>query len=110
MLTEDVLKRIASILKKSATEVSKAARLGGDEFAIVMPEKNKREATQLAEEVRKKIADANIKGPAKDEKPLTVSGGVSENPIDGITSKDLFDKAASAMKKAKLEGKNRIST
>lgn len=110
MFTEEILKRVADTLRKSSTEVSKISRLGGDEFAIVLPEKNKREATQLAEEIRKKIDAMGKKEAKKGEAPLTTSGSVSENPIDGASSKELFDKATMAMKKAKLEGKNRIAT
>jgi len=110
MATEDLIKRVATVLRDNATEVSKVARLGGDGFAILLPEKNKKEATQLAEDVRKNIEAIGAKLAKKGEKPLTVSGGVSENPIDGTTSRELFDKAVIAMKKAKLEGKNRIST
>lgn len=110
LVTEDTLKKIADVLKKNSTEVSKVARLGGDEFAIVLPEKNKKEATQFAEEIRKKIEAVEIKGARKDERHLTVSGSVSENPIDGTSANELFDKAKTALKKAKLEGKNRIAT
>ena len=110
MITEKSLKKIAGILKESSTEVSKVARLGGDEFAIVLPEKNKKEAMRLAEDICRKVESEGAKLVKKGEDPLTVSGSVSENPIDGTTAKELFNKAAQAIKKAKLEGKNRIST
>ncbi|NQT06533.1 MAG: diguanylate cyclase [Candidatus Omnitrophica bacterium] len=110
MVTEDVLKKIAATLKDSVTPVSKVARIGGDEFAVVLPEKNKKEATQLAEEIRKKVEDIGIKVSKKSKFSLTISGSVSENPIDGISSKDLFEKATALMKRAKLEGKNRVAT
>jgi len=110
MITEKSLKRIAAVLKDTSTPVSKVARLGGDEFAVLLPEKNKKEATLIAEDIRKRIEAEGSKLAKKGEHPLTVSGSVSENPIDGATAKELFDKAAQAVKKAKLEGKNRIST
>jgi len=109
MITEGVLKKIASTLKESAMGVSKVARLGADEFAIILPEKNKREAANMAEEIRKKIEDIEFKGIKKKEKSITISGSVSENPIDGASSKELFNKAKEALKRAKQEGKNKIA-
>lgn len=110
MVTEECLKTISVILKEGATEIGKVSRVGGDEFAIVLPEKNKKEATQVAEEMRRKIEAMEVKGMKKSRPILTVSGGVSENPIDGTSTKELFEKAAVSMKRAKLEGKNRIAT
>lgn len=100
MNTEKTLRKISVVLKDSATEISKVARIGGDEFAIVLPEKNKKEAVKLAEEIRVKV----------EETELTISGGVSENPLDGVTGVELFDKALGAMKIAKQSGKNKIET
>lgn len=98
MVTEDILKKVAKILKQNSTEISKVARMAGDEFAVVLPERNKKEAMALAEEIRKKIGETDV----------TVSGSVSENPIDGTSGRELFNKAAAFMKKAKAGGKNRI--
>lgn len=103
---EEALKRIAKIVKDNTSPVGKAARTGGDEFAMLLPEKNKREASYIAEEVRKKVEAANVlkEGTAN----LTVSIGVSENPIDGATSDELFKKAMDAVEQAKTLGRNRV--
>ena len=94
------------MVKDNTIPVGKAARIGGDEFAMLLPEKNKREASFIAEEVRNKISSTNVlkEGTAS----LTVSVGVSENPIDGATSDELFKKAFDAMKQAKSSGKNKV--
>jgi len=39
---------------------------------------------------------------------ITVSGGVSENPIDGSTQEELFKKALEAVQSAKSLAKNRV--
>lgn len=106
---EETLRKVAAIIRDGSTEVSKVGRLGADEFAIVLPEKNKKEAAQLAEDIRKKIEDTKTKSAHKAGPFLTISGSVSENPIDGTSAKELFDKATDAMKRAKQEGKNRIA-
>jgi diguanylate cyclase (GGDEF)-like protein len=102
---EDVLKKMSKLMKENVTPIGKVARTGWDEFAILLPEKNKREATHIAEDIRKKVGSAF----AKDgHLHLTVSAGVSENPIDGATKDELFKKAMDALKAAKAMGKNRV--
>jgi GGDEF domain-containing protein len=39
-----------------------------------------------------------------------VTVGVSENPIDGATGDELFRKASDAIRRAKLEGRNKVVT
>lgn len=106
LAAEDLIKRVAKIIRDNTTPVGKAARIGGDEFAMLLPEKNKREAAEMAEDIRKKIEGANF---SHDRKlAITVSGGVSENPIDGSTQEELFKKAIEALRSAKSMGKNRV--
>lgn len=104
---EEVIKKMAKLIKDNTDPIGKAARVGGDEFAMLLPEKNKRGAVHTAEEIRKKIEAANLLKDAKAS--LTVSGGVSENPIDGATSDELYKKAKEALQAAKAAGKNRIA-
>jgi diguanylate cyclase (GGDEF)-like protein len=99
LASEEALKRVAKTIRDNNIPIGKAARIGGNEFAILLPEKNKREARHIAEEMRKKIEDSNV---LKDGKPaFVVSVGVSENPIDGITGDELFAKAISSIDQAK---------
>jgi diguanylate cyclase (GGDEF)-like protein len=104
---ESMLKRIAALIRDSVSEIDRVGRMGDDEFAVVLPEKSKRKAQDIAEEVRKKIAFSF--GEEQDpDKRLTVSGGVSENPLDGINAKELIAKAKASVNLAKIQGKNRI--
>lgn len=106
LAAEETLRRIAKVVKDNTSPVGKAGRIGGDEFAILLPEKNKREAAYIAEEVRKKIETINV---LKDGKAtVTVSVGVSENPIDGATADELFKRASDAVQEAKGLGRNRV--
>jgi diguanylate cyclase (GGDEF)-like protein len=106
LIAEDVLKKVAKIMKENATPVGKAARIGGDEFALLLPEKNKREAAGIAEDLRKKIESYGFSSDGKLK--ITVSGGVAENPIDGSTQEELYKKAMEAVNSAKSLGKNRV--
>lgn len=106
LTAEEVIKKVARLIKDNTDPIGKAARIGGDEFAMLLPEKNKKETARIAEEIRQKIESANF---VKDQKEtLTVSGGVSENPIDGATYDELFKKAMVSLREAKALGKNRV--
>lgn len=104
---EGILKRIALLIQQSFTEIDRVARVKDNEFAIVLPEKNKRLAYQTAQEVRKKIELAFSKERDVNKK-ITVSGGVSENPLDGVSAEELILKAREALSFAKKHGKNRV--
>ncbi|MBL7070671.1 MAG: diguanylate cyclase [Candidatus Omnitrophica bacterium] len=106
LVTEKALKMIASVLEEHVTQIGRAARLSGDEFALLLPEKNKKEAYRIAEAVRKTVE--NIELGSGSGRRLTISGGVSENPIDGSSSESLKKKAADSVAAAKTQGKNKI--
>ena len=104
---EMVLKRVASIIKESVSDIDRVARIEDNEFAIVLPEQNKRKAKELAEEIRKKI-EFTFSEEQDALRKLTLSGGIGENPLDGIKAEELINKAREALKLAKTQGKNRI--
>jgi diguanylate cyclase (GGDEF)-like protein len=105
---EAALKKIASLMKDSFTEIDRVGRFGDNEFAVVLPEKNKRQVQEAAEELRKKVAFTF--GEEQDtRKKITLSGGVAENPLDGIDASELIAKAKDLVKLAKSQGKNRIA-
>ena len=105
LAAEEALKKMAKVMKDNMIPVGKVARTSGDEFAILLPEKNKKESFTVAEEIRKKVEAVSF---AKSGGSLTVSGGVSENPLDGATSEELFKKAMELLKEAKASGKNKV--
>jgi len=104
---ESTLKKIALLIKNSVSDIDRVARIGDNEFAIVLPEKNKRKAQEIAEGIRKKIefVFSEEQDPAK---RITASAGVSENPLDGIVADELLAKARGFLKYAKEQGKNRV--
>ena len=104
---ERALKRIASLIRDTVSEVDRVGRTGDDEFAIVLPEKNKLRAKEIAEDIRKKI-EFIFSEEQDTNKKITVSGGVSENPLDGIDAEELISKAKELVNLAKGQGKNRI--
>lgn len=108
LASESTLKKIARILEENINEIDRVARFGGDEFVLVLPEKNKKEATMIAEEIRKRVEESIFAGDKNSMVKLTVSAGVSENPIDGISANELVNKAVQVLKVAKSQGKNKV--
>jgi diguanylate cyclase (GGDEF)-like protein len=104
---ESALKKIAILMRECITEVDRVGRTGDDEFSLILPEKNKRQAQEVAEEICKKI-QAAFCADKDSSKYLTFSAGVSENPLDGVQVEQLIAKAKELLKKAKAGGKNRI--
>jgi diguanylate cyclase (GGDEF)-like protein len=104
---ESVIKKIASLIRESVTEIDRVGRIGDDEFAVILPEKNKREAQEVAENIREKV-ESSYREYVDPIRKITVSAGVSENPLDGITSEELVDKARELLGIAKSGGRNRV--
>jgi diguanylate cyclase (GGDEF)-like protein len=105
--SEAALKRVAGLIRESISEVDRAGRTGDDEFSLILPEKNKRHAQTVAEEICKKIKTSFCQDLDK-SKCLTFSAGVSENPLDGVQVEQLVTKAKELLKKAKDSGKNKV--
>ena len=104
---ESALKKIAVLMRDCITQVDRAGRTDDDEFSLILPEKNKRQAQEVAEEISKKIQDSFC-ADQDSSKCLTFSAGVSENPLDGVQVEQLIAKAKELLKKAKAGGKNRV--
>jgi two-component system cell cycle response regulator len=113
-----VLMEIAWRMKKVAAshEGALVCRYGGEEFALVVPHASMRSAAQMAENVRRAIADApvNIRGGAAPSVGVTVSAGMAM--IEGDSSRRLatpgllVQAADKALYMAKDAGRNCVRT
>lgn len=103
---ESLLKNLSVLIRDSVSEIDRVGRTGEDQFSMVLPERNKRQAQEIAEEIRKKIASSYSEETDPNRK-ITISAGISENPLDGVTAKELIDKAKDLLAVAKAQGKNR---
>ncbi|MFH1593759.1 MAG: diguanylate cyclase [Candidatus Omnitrophota bacterium] len=103
---ELLLKIVARLIRKLSGPLEKAGRFERDIFAAVLPEKNKKEALEIAENIRKCIEGFDLSEETGDR--VTASFGVSENPLDGADVNALLEKAKTALNRAKIEGKNRV--
>ncbi|MFA5093416.1 MAG: diguanylate cyclase [Candidatus Omnitrophota bacterium] len=104
---EVALKKIAILMSECITDVDRVGRTGDDEFSIILPERNKRQGKEIAEEICKKIQIA-FSSEQGSGKGITLSAGVAENPLDGVQAEQLVNKANELLKKAKAAGRNRV--
>jgi len=103
-----VLMHIADLLKGIFNSQNIiVSRFGGEEFCVLLPMTKKKEASKIAENLRKGIQDGVIflrREPVK----LTVSIGVATFPADGNSWLDLVKQSDAAMYKAKQNGRNKV--
>ena len=103
---DQVLKRVAAILKASARKIDIVARYGGEEFALVLEGTDRAGARQLAERIRQEVG-AQTHDSAKGAFRATLSLGVAVYPEDGKSKQELISNADQALYAAKHNGRNR---
>lgn len=82
-------------------------RYGGEEFCVLMPDCPKAKAVELAEGLRKKIAEQTIVL-RREKTRITVSIGVASFPKDATNPRELIHKADLALYQAKEKGRNQV--
>lgn len=106
---DEVLRRLAHILKDTVRENDIVARYGGEEFAVILPNVGIKGALILAERVREKVEEYHF--PNEEIQPtgnLTISLGTATLPKQANDAKDLIQKTDSALYMAKETGRNRV--
>jgi len=110
LIGDQVLRVLASTVRRAIRATDTVCRFGGDEFLILMPEAGLEQAMATAERLRQKISTEMVVVTAGGQFSLTISlGVVSLDGGDGETVERLIERADAAMYKAKAAGKNRVS-
>ena len=104
-----VLKGIAEVFRAQLRHYDIPARFGGEEFSILLPETPPEQALEIAERIRRAVADRHFDVETSSE-PIraTVSIGVAGYPKDGTDPNELIHQADLAVYRAKLQGRNRV--
>ncbi|TMJ94682.1 MAG: diguanylate cyclase [Actinobacteria bacterium] len=104
-----VLKGLADIFRTQLRHYDVPARFGGEEFAILLPETDSEHAFEIAERIRRAVAETSFEVETSSE-PIraTVSIGVAAFPQDGADANELIHQADLAVYRAKLQGRNRV--
>lgn len=83
------------------------ARYGGEEFAIILSDTGVRDATEVAEQLRKEFEAAEFKT-EEVIKNFSISVGVAESKMEYAHGKDVFLQADAQLYRAKQNGRNQV--
>ena len=104
---DQILRKIAKILKENLREIDIAGRYGGEEFCVLLPDTDFEGAQYAAERIRQAIEKSVIEAYDNTVK-ATVSIGLATFPKDGQTLEELIEKADQSLYQAKQTGRNRV--
>jgi diguanylate cyclase (GGDEF)-like protein len=107
---DEVLRKVADVLRMNVRKVDVLARYGGEEFMLVLPQVSKEEAVEVAEKLRVAVSSTEFQdGPSQPLGAITVSVGVAAFPGDALSLETLVDAADSALYASKRGGRNRTT-
>jgi len=101
---DKVLQLISRQVKKGTRQTDLLARYGGEEFVVILPGTDSQSALQVAEKIRKEVANSpfHFKG---QRVQITISCGVASF-TEGCSHQQIFEKADRALYQAKENGRN----
>lgn len=109
---DEVLHFVGQQLRACVRQEDYVGRYGGEEFAILLIDIEQHEAFELAERLRDAIATQPYIWQIDENRsvviPVTASFGLAIYPLDGVTRKELIERADAAMYVAKHGGRNRV--
>ena len=106
---DQVLTRLASILRSSARASDAACRYGGEEFVLILPATEMAQAQEVAERIRLQFQEQNFAAAGSPGIRATLSAGVAQLRVSEKYP-DLLQRADQALYLAKSLGKNRVET
>ncbi len=105
---DNLIRRVATVLRERVRATDIVARLSGDEFAVLMPQSDVEGALALGDDLRIQVADEFVAEPelagATISVGITMFGAESDGGAEAVLAA-----ADEAMYRAKAEGRNRIS-
>jgi diguanylate cyclase (GGDEF)-like protein len=107
---DDVLCKLAGILRATVEHERCIARLAEDEFAVLLTDGGRGEARQLAAALRSKVERFRFFGnQAPGDAPrVTITLGTASFPADADREGELVDRAREALEEARSMGRNRV--
>ncbi len=90
VMAQQAIQMVALVFSRYLSLFDRAARVIHGEFAVIFPDRTKRKAIEIMDEIRKEV---QIQAEKKGIAPVTLSAGLSENPIDGVTAEELYKKS-----------------
>ena len=101
------LKHVARLLEAAVRDGDVVARIGGEEFAVWLPRTPLREGAEVAERIRRSVAEKHLTWNGS-VYPLTTSCGIASYPEPIGDLLNLPAAADAALYRAKQGGRNRV--
>lgn len=108
LVGDDALRQIAQVLRESRRQYDWVGRWGGEEFLVILPNTTRQQAYEVAERLRKRIADQHLQVQGKQQN-LSASFGIAVAEPGHTYSLDfLLQQADHALYQAKAGGRNQV--
>jgi diguanylate cyclase (GGDEF)-like protein len=104
---DEVLKAVAQVFAGHVRDIDLVARYGGEEFAAVLTGVGKRQAAEVAENMRLALEGQRFSFGGVETR-VTASFGVAEFPGEGSIASQLVRTADERLYRAKKSGRNRV--
>lgn len=110
---DNVLKEVASVIRRSAPDDALVCRYGGEEFCVVLANQPIEQAAELAERTRRRveairITSAKVPSISTTDLAISVSIGVSALKFGAGNPQELITQADQCLYLAKRQGRNRV--
>jgi diguanylate cyclase (GGDEF)-like protein len=106
---DKVLTAVAVHILSCLRRIDLLCRYGGDEFAILLPETNADDALEIAERIRRAVAEISIDLGEKRIVPSVSIGVAASDPARNSDWGQLLDEADQALYRGKARGRNRVA-
>jgi diguanylate cyclase (GGDEF)-like protein len=107
LMGDQALRKVASVLEDKLRRADILCRYGGEEFVVILPEINLKNATIVAEKLRKAIIN-KMKYDDHQSKTITISVGVASFPENSTDEEIILGMADQALYQAKESGRNKV--
>jgi diguanylate cyclase (GGDEF)-like protein len=105
---DQILQKLAGILRKHFRESDIICRYGGEEFIVFLSEIGLKDAKRRCEKLLELIREELLLPALPKARKVTVSIGIAVFPKHGRSAKQLINKADKALYEAKSNGRNQI--
>jgi diguanylate cyclase len=107
---DNVLKKVAALLKKHVRDTDLVARTGGEEFGVVLLGTTRARIMEIAERLRDVIAGTEIKIDDAESAPLIVTTSIGVCIMSDATNHEqLYQFADEALYRSKQNGRNQVT-
>jgi diguanylate cyclase (GGDEF)-like protein len=98
---DDVLRRVADVLRKATRTSDVIARYGGDEFMVILPNTNRDGAVSMANRITEAFSRERVHTGGGDDLPLAISVGLAVCPDDSRNKQELLAYADASLYEVK---------